>query len=459
MLTAERSPYVYDAMGRLQNDSQCPPTNCGGALFLPSYTYDPAGNISTQSAGLSTAVIYAPAGTLQFTFLYDGADRLSMVTSGLPQSTTYPSVLFSATTSNPAAYGPAGLQSAVLGRNTSSGQVTITETLTYDKRMRVLSKTDQSSSGTAYSFSIPSSGGYDAVGNLKSVNDTATGNWTYNFDTLNRLLTGSASSGSYAGYKGCWAYDPFANRTAETYQTSACPSNPTPTASYNTQNQVTWTSVNAAVNGFVYDAAGDVIDDNANAYVYDFDGRVCAVKNLTVGTMTQYVYDAEGHRVAKGTISSWPVPGATCSAPTSANGFTLISDSILDPGGNEVDQTNGINWMHTNIFVGGKLLATYGAATTFFALNDWLGTKRAEITPDGYRSTFFTLPYGNGFAMSGNAPDATAHHFTGKERDAETGLANGNDYFGARYYASSMGRLCRRIPSSLKRIDCSILNA
>jgi RHS repeat-associated protein len=30
--------------------------------------------------------------------------------------------------------------------------------------------------------------------------------------------------------------------------------------------------------------------------------------------------------------------------------------------------------------------------------------------------------------------------FTAKERDAETGTANGNDYFGARYYASSMGR-------------------
>jgi RHS repeat-associated protein len=29
---------------------------------------------------------------------------------------------------------------------------------------------------------------------------------------------------------------------------------------------------------------------------------------------------------------------------------------------------------------------------------------------------------------------------TGKERDAETGLANGNDYFGARYYSSAMGR-------------------
>jgi RHS repeat-associated protein len=31
---------------------------------------------------------------------------------------------------------------------------------------------------------------------------------------------------------------------------------------------------------------------------------------------------------------------------------------------------------------------------------------------------------------------AFAYKFTGKERDAESG----NDYFGARYYASSMGR-------------------
>jgi RHS repeat-associated protein len=30
--------------------------------------------------------------------------------------------------------------------------------------------------------------------------------------------------------------------------------------------------------------------------------------------------------------------------------------------------------------------------------------------------------------------------YTGKERDPESGEANGNDYFGARYYASSMGR-------------------
>lgn len=51
-------------------------------------------------------------------------------------------------------------------------------------------------------------------------------------------------------------------------------------------------------------------------------------------------------------------------------------------------------------------------------------------------------------------PDACAshvffpsHHFTGKERDAESG----NDYFGARYYASSMGRWMSPDPGKINK--------
>jgi RHS repeat-associated protein len=39
-------------------------------------------------------------------------------------------------------------------------------------------------------------------------------------------------------------------------------------------------------------------------------------------------------------------------------------------------------------------------------------------------------------AICGKTGNRSRHHFTGKERDTESG----NDYFGARYYASSMGR-------------------
>jgi RHS repeat-associated protein len=85
-------------------------------------------------------------------------------------------------------------------------------------------------------------------------------------------------------------------------------------------------------------------------------------------------------------------------------------------------------------------------------LADPLGTKRVQVDTAGLvDETCTSLPFGNDIndpeALYGTScipvsnslgteDDATEHHFTGKERDAESG----NDYFGARYYASTMGR-------------------
>ncbi len=99
----------------------------------------------------------------------------------------------------------------------------------------------------------------------------------------------------------------------------------------------------------------------------------------------------------------------------------------------------------------GALLATYGDTNVYFALKDWLGTKRAEYAANGLQSTFSSLPYGNRLTADGALPDATEHHFTGKERDSESG----NDYFGARYYASSMGRWMSPDPAGLAAVNPS----
>jgi RHS repeat-associated protein len=99
-------------------------------------------------------------------------------------------------------------------------------------------------------------------------------------------------------------------------------------------------------------------------------------------------------------------------------------------------QGNQGTWDHSDVYLGGALLATYRDSNTYFALNDWLGTKRVEVTPNGLMSSFASLPFGDNLISSGTAPDASEHHFTGKERDVESGL----DYFGARYYSSNMGR-------------------
>jgi RHS repeat-associated protein len=692
VVVAERRPFKYDNMGRIEGDWQCVLGNCGSA-FTPSYTYDYAGNIATATPG---AIAGQPGGSPIFSVTHDAVNRLASVTSSLPNSSSYPATLFSATTTSPIAYGPAGLQNALLGVNTSNETPTITLSRTYDQRMRVLSESDTASgvltasatkstgsiavsgsekqvtepgtpgsatitvtgteggvttcikiwnsathayinecttkydtgslsvvidgftatanygqgstdplmatalatalngsgspvtasansnvvtmtsvavgagsnypftvsngtdfsggssgslaggangptyfdsgsisatvngvtvsvpfgqtstatglasalaaalqqqaggflsatasgstitlqslaangsvnwpisvsssyesqyfssgsfpvsgsnmSGgmnagyqpeTVYSYAIPSSGGYDGTGNLKSVNDAVIGNWAYSYDVLNRLQTASASSGPYGNHDGCWAYDGFGNRTAESYQTSACPSsesNVLANTTYNVANQVTGTSVNSATTGFTYDAAGNVLNDGANQYVYDMEGRLCAVASTIVRSMNQYVYDAEGLRIAKGTLSSWPPSGSICNAPTAGNGYSLTNSYVLGLGGEQFSEVNGSgSWIHTNIFADGKLLATYSGSDTYFALTDWLGTKRAEVTPDGYLSTTFSLPFGNNLSTGGNATDATEYHFTGKERDTESGL----DYFGARYMGSSMGR-------------------
>jgi hypothetical protein len=45
---------------------------------------------------------------------------------------------------------------------------------------------------------------------------------------------------------------------------------------YNSSNQVTFAS-NVAPLGYAYDQAGNVLSDNINQYLYDAEGRICAV--------------------------------------------------------------------------------------------------------------------------------------------------------------------------------------
>jgi len=162
-------------------------------------------------------------------------------------------------------------------------------------------------------------------------------------------------------------------------------------------------------------------------------------------TRTKYVYDASGTRVAKGALTSF-------SCNFSSNGYATGTSWVLGPGGEQVTEYSvsgsTSTWTHTNAFAGGKLLATYTGTDTYFHLTDWLGSRRVEIDAAGHcAATFANLPFGNtpnngttyqpgtltGYSL---CTDPTEHHFTGKERDTESG----NDYFDARYYSSSMGR-------------------
>jgi RHS repeat-associated protein len=197
-----------------------------------------------------------------------------------------------------------------------------------------------------------------------------------------------------------------------------------------------------------YCETGDVLNDGQNQYLYDGEGRICAVASTPVPgmtVMTGYLYDADGTRVAKGRISAW-------SCDPGVNGFQTTSDYILGPGGEQVtemgmDANSSMAWQHTNVYAGGALIATYdqdqssGTQALHFQLADWLGTRRVQTDYAGNTETSFSsLPFGDQLSSLPTAlptaDDATEHHFTGKERDTESG----NDYFGARYYSSAMGR-------------------
>ena len=286
---------------------------------------------------------------------------------------------------------------------------------------------------------------YDDDGNVTQYTDTVMGEWNFTYDAFSRLEYRKRSLRwlRFAGFTGqnlCWADHSDGNRTAQVMQTTSCPSQES------SLSAATWTN-NQISGGLVgYDQAGNITSDqtSGNSYTYDAEGRVCAVRNEpTPGTwsMTGYIYDAVGNRVAKGTITSM-------SCDSTANGFTFTENYVLGPSGEELSMFDGgNNWQRTNVYADSKLVGTYDTGGLHFHLEDPLGTRRMQLSGNpnqvGLPETDIqSWPYGDQLYSfpdqyaPATADDATPLHFTGKERDAESG----NDYFGARYFASTMGR-------------------
>jgi len=90
-----------------------------------------------------------------------------------------------------------------------------------------------------------------------------------------------------------------------------------------------------------------------------------------------------------------------------------------------------------------KVADTNPITTTTFYHGDQIGSARLMTASGGWpvwSDTFYP------FGQEATATSAINHYkFTGKERDSESG----NDYFGARYYASTMGRFMSPDPSGL----------
>ena len=88
------------------------------------------------------------------------------------------------------------------------------------------------------------------------------------------------------------AYDGFGNRTANAMQSSACPAQET-----SLQTTMPYTQANQFNSGsYGYNQSGDPNAKPGYSYLYDGDGRVCAVESTLVPGMTQmtgYIYERD----------------------------------------------------------------------------------------------------------------------------------------------------------------------
>jgi RHS repeat-associated protein len=301
-------------------------------------------------------------------------------------------------------YAPFG---ALTGATLGNG---VTESWSYNNRLWQQSRTAKFGATTPYSFSVPA---FAPDGDILTANDSANGNWSYNYDPLSRLLSANATGQAYT-----YDYDRFGNRWHQNGPRSS-------QLGFDANNRIT------GVTGVGYDAAGNLISDGSgpgtHTYFYDAENRLIQVDG-TLGTCSTatacYVYNTEGQRVRKTTGGS-----------STDYLYDLAGHKIAD-----VDQT-GV-FMQGELYAGDRHVAIYApepgpTGATFFTHSDWLGTERVRTDMTGAScESIASLPFGDGQSITGTCGDVSPLHFTGKERDAESGLDN----FGARYNSSQLGR-------------------
>lgn len=223
-----------------------------------------------------------------------------------------------------------------------------------------------------------------------------------------------------------WSYDSFSNRLRQTALSGYVP-----------ESLMSFSAGNNRADQLCYDAAGNVLANvpcsemTTPEYSYDAEGTMISSEFGAV----HYTYDAEGHRVAK----------------QSAGSVTNIY--FYDVAGRmTVERDGNLNLLREELYVGNRHVATRRNGQLIYAHTNWLGTEAARSDSNGNLcETLAGLPFGDGLQTSGNC-DPTTLTFTGKERDTESGL----DYFGARYYGSSMGRWMS--PDSLNVTEERLMN-
>ena len=190
--------------------------------------------------------------------------------------------------------------------------------------------------------------------------------------------------------------------------------------------QLSFSGSNNRMDGYSYDAAGNILNDGTHSYTYDAENRIVKVDG---GATATYIYDAEGHSVQK-TISAsnnqYETPGTW--------------NFLYDLNGRlQAELGSAMTFWRGEVYAGSRHLATIWEGDTYYDEQDQVGSDRARffVTNDThqlYNYTSTNLPFGDWLTWP--STNQSPINFTGQRRDPESGL----DDFGARYFGSSLGR-------------------
>jgi RHS repeat-associated protein len=421
------SAWSYDSMGR--------------SLF------EMTDNKGTSTVGYTVGYTYWEDGSLQ-SLTYPSGDVLNYSPGGagraLGVSDSATDYVANGTGAGRAMYAPQGALASMVNGYTSSFAGIVTSNL-YNDRLQPLLLSASDSSGALFSLcydfhlgiaiaSTPcnisayktgdNGNVFQVLNQVDSTRSTA-----YIYDPLNRIAQAYTLNTSGPN---CWGetYSPTAtaqgvlpttpgidawgnltNRSGVTGMGTCTTEGLSATAT--TQNQLSGI-------GMTYDASGNVTNDgNGNEPTYDDENRIATDQGYT------YSYDADGMRMEK------------------ASGSTGTMYWIGTQGENltETDLTGAINEEY--VYFNGQRIARIDrpSGTVNYYFSNHLGSASVITSATGgiQEQTDF-YPFGGIAYISGGDPNH--YKFTGKERDAESGL----DYFINRHYGSSLGRFMQPDP-------------
>ena len=263
---------------------------------------------------------------------------------------------------------------------------------------------------------------------------------TYWYDSLNRLqavkdsLIGVPTPAPAAPVgvdpaTQVFAYDRYGNRALVngSYSTGGSPvaqASGTPTAAQ-LEAAAAVNFTNNRTNAYTHDSSGNVLNLNGTS-TYDGENRLVTATYIPDPTMTNLVwtlrhtYDGDGRRVKTERVKP---------------------DSMVDT---------------TTTYVygaGGELVQEYGSPVVTpgrtYLTGDALGSTRLVTKSTGDATAIVSsrhdyLPFGEEINRGAGVGGGPTQRFTGKERDAETGL----DYFLARYMSPAQGRFTSPDPDN-----------